>query len=410
MGTDFYWKLPAKNRLSHLLFNKTSRICADETPSVLIEIGKPTLHIRLPSDMAIFASLISQRNVPCFTSDPRSKIVQEPFEEFCRSNVGRYLSGFLDMFGDLGSAYGILEQRYWRRMFQKLSHQSSLRDENRLVGIRNKLKKHILKYGRDFKEKQDDFDWLSRYVLHLSKQELVGGRELTFHVFLEEARAELDEFNTKRQEDQKFEFDEDDVRRALAELVESKVILLGIRPKCIRCGYRNWYHIDESKQTLHCKGCGYEYSASPEERWYYKLNSLVQAGCAQHGLIPIVLVLGQLQLDSRCSFFYVPCLDIFKQRDGEAFTDIDIVCIQDGKFIIGEVKQSTDLFDPSHFDTMAEVAERLKPDILLFSSLEAPNRLVNEKVDDLKKRLSKSGIDVIWYELRSYTLEAQPVR
>jgi len=103
-------------------------------------------------------------------------------------------------------------------------------------------------------------------------------------------------------------------------------------------------------------------------------------------------------------------LDLFDRR-GKASSwdlelkklgDLDIVCIQDGKFIIGEVKQSINLFKEEHFKKMAEFAERLRPDILLFSSLESePSRkLVTDNLEALQRRLSPLEIEVRWYPLR----------
>jgi hypothetical protein len=373
--------------------------------------GEPTLSIKLIDDESVFRALIIGRNTPVYKIDPRAKLVDQSFGDVQQSDKGRYLSGFLALFSGLSFAYQILEERYWRRMFGILSNQNLSKDEKKQKSIINKLKKGIQKYGADFQGKPEGLEWLSKYVLQLSKDQATIGKELLFKDFVKEAEKELKDFTLLRQENQKFEFNEQDVKDAMSNLTESNILLMGVRPHCPLCGYANWYHIDEAQQTLQCKGCGYKYPIRPQEEWYYRLNSLVQAGCAQHGLVPVILVLGQLLRESKLSFIFTTSLDLFKQRKSTPFGDLDIVCIQDGRFIIGEIKQSIGLFTKSDFNKMGNIAELLKPDILLFSSLDPePDTSVTDNIEALRKRLTPLEIEVKWYPLHSHIFEASPVQ
>lgn len=410
VGKDLWWQLPKRNHLANNIFHTPSRIGLNGFPSVLMQRGKPGLEIKLPGDEYIFHALITEKNTPAYSSDPRSKFAQEPFYYVQRSDKGRYLSGFLDIFSDLSYAYQILEEKYWRNMFNILSHQDPSKDEKRRESILNKLNKKMHEYGADFQGKPEGLEWLSDYVLKLSKEQAVTGKELTFKNFIKEAEKELKVFNSQQQDNQKVEFKEDDVKEAISGLTESNILLMGVRSHCPLCGYANWYHINEAQQTLRCKGCGYNYSMRPEEKWYYRLNSLVQIGCAKHGLVPVVLVLGQLLHDCSLSFIYSTSLDLIKDPDYKAYGELDIVCIQDGKFIIGEVKKSIRLFKRSDFEKMAEIAEWIKPDVLIFSSLDPkPNESVIENIEILRKRLLPLEIEVKWYKLHSWIFEASPV-
>ena len=119
------------------------------------------------------------------------------------------------------------------------------------------------------------------------------------------------------------------------------------------------------------------------------------------------MVLGQLFEESETSFFFSPNLDLLTEPQDESSeklktaAEVDIACIQDGKFIIGEVKQSMSLFKEKHFDDMAEIAERVKPDIVLFScmDLRQPTQNIANHIDRIGERLSPLEIDVKWYEL-----------
>lgn len=408
---NFWWQLPQRNHLAHDIFHKPSRIGSDGFPSVSMKRGEPTLSVKLLDDESVFRALIIGENTPYYTADPRRKFVYRPFDDVRRSDKGRYLSGFLDLFSGLSFAYRILENRYWRHMFNILSHQSPTKDEKKLESILRKLEKKLQSSGDDFLGKPEGLEWLGKYVLQLSKEQAATGKELLFKAFVKEAKKELEEFNSSRQEDQKSKLNEQDVKDALAGLTELSILLIGVRPRCPLCGYTNWYHIDKAQQILQCKGCGHKYPVRPQEEWYYNLNSLVQIGCAQHGLVPVVLVLGQLLHQCRSSFFMSTSLEVFKTGKDNPFSDLDIVCIKDGKFIIGEIKQSIGLFKKSDFEKMAEIAEILKPDTLIFSSLDPKlNVFVNNNLASLRKRLAPLGIEVRWYQLHSYIFEASPVR
>jgi hypothetical protein len=202
-----------------------------------------------------------------------------------------------------------------------------------------------------------------------------------------------------------------DLMNALTALTERGVLLMGIQARCPSCGYRVWYHIDEAKQTLRCGGCNTAFPMPPEQRWHYQLNSLARAALAEHGLLPVVLVLGQLLMDARSAFLFPPCLDLFEKDDKGPIGDLDIAVILDGQFVIGEVKQSPNLFDEATFAKMEGIARRLLPDILLFASMDRePTDLITKEIQRLSAVLQPLSITVQWYSLHEYKFDASPVR
>ena len=121
----------------------------------------------------------------------------------------------------------------------------------------------------------------------------------------------------------------------------------------------------------------------------------------------MILVLGQLLNESRTSFLFSPNLNLLSKPQDESSeklkktAEVDIVCIQDGKFIIGEVKQTMNLFKSKDFDDIAEIAKRTKPDKVLFSCIDSqqPKCSITCNIKRIQKKLSPLGIDVEWYEL-----------
>ncbi|MHC4460817.1 MAG: hypothetical protein ACYS30_05230 [Planctomycetota bacterium] len=411
-NAPLWLNLPNRNKLTRILFDQISRISSNGIPAVVMAHDKPNLNIRFPGSASLLSFMLSVENTPCFQTDPRSNIAKASLKDVRRSNNGRYLSGFLDMLGGLSSAYYTLQNRYWRKMFDRLSNISSEREDGHLNSIKNKLKKRFDRMNGNINVDSVFLNWLSSYILQVAKIYTVTGRELSYSVFREQAEDELSEFNDSINAGAKFEFKEEDLKNSIHELLKKGVLLKGIRPHCPNCGFRNWYHINETKQLLKCNGCMSEFYLKPEETWFYKLNSLVQAGVAIHGLVPLVLVLGQLEHHEFInSFFYLPSVDIFLDSDKEPFTDIDVVCVCGNKFVIGEVKKSTSLFTSNDFEKMCEVAKILRPNLLIFASLDnKPNDTVNRNIDKIAQNLKDIEVEVKWYKLNSYFFEPSPVR
>ena len=116
-------------------------------------------------------------------------------------------------------------------------------------------------------------------------------------------------------------------------------------------------------------------------------------------------------MDARSAFLFAPCLDVFEKDDNRPVGDLDIAVSLDGHFVIGEVKQSRDLFDEATFAKMEGIARRLLPDVLLFASMDrAPNALITKEIAQLSTALRPLNIAVRWYPLHEYKFDPSPVR
>jgi len=413
-GRDLWWQLPRLNGLASQIFRRASRILRSRYPSVLMKRGEPRLDITLPDDLSIFRGLAALPNEPPYRLDARyGKALpgRTPYDDARRSEKRRYLSGVLELFGGLHPATNTLEERYWRRMFDLLSGRASDTDAAALVKVGNALRKRLGANRAQFFENDKSMTWLTSYVLKLARSLPSSSRDLDFSVFEEHAKQETDDFNARRAGGQAWEYSRNDLIGAVADLTELGVLLIGVQARCRSCGYRAWHHIDDAKQTLRCGGCNAEFPMPPEPRWHYRLNSLARAAHAEHGLLPVVLVLGQLLLEARSAFLFAPCLDVFEDDEKGPVGDLDIAVIRDGEFVIGEVKQSRDLFDEATFVKMEGIARRLLPDVLLFASMDRePNPLITEQIKRLSAALAPQRIAVTWYRLQEHKFDPSPVR
>jgi hypothetical protein len=114
---------------------------------------------------------------------------------------------------------------------------------------------------------------------------------------------------------------------------------------------------------------------------------------------------------ARSAFIFAPCLDLVEKYGEKPVGDLDIAAILDGHLVIGEVKQSRDLFDEATFEKMEAIARRLLPDVLLFASMDRePTRLITEQITRLAAALRPLNIAVWWYCLDGYKFDPSPVR
>ena len=411
---SLWWQFPRLNLVVSGLFTKPTRVLRERFPSALIRREESEFGLSLPSDLNLFRGL---GTLPHHPRDPRITDLdvtprRRPYRYLKPSDKGGYLSGVLELYGGLHPATGILESRFWRKMFDIMSGKTSEKDEQVSAAVENKLKRKLESNPAEFYQREDGMKWLVKYLINLSRSQSTTSREINFQRFEENAQKEMDEFKAGRSDSAQWAYSKEALLRSMRDLTDRGVLKIGIKGKCPSCGYSVWYHIDEMKQTLVCRGCNANFPMRPEPTWYYQMNSLARSAHADHGLLPVILVLGQMLVEARSSFMFAPCLDLLDGQEAETQVgDLDIAVILDGLFVIGEVKQSVSLFSPSVFETMEEVAKRLQPDRVIFSSLDAePNATVRAGIDKLKASLEPLGIDVCWYPLHRSDFEPAPVR
>jgi hypothetical protein len=147
---------------------------------------------------------------------------------------------------------------------------------------------------------------------------------------------------------------------------------------------------------------------SPETEIKYKLNSIIENGVRSKGVIPVVLALGSLFREARHYFDFLPPVDIYKKN--VHLTDLDICCVVDGKFIIGEVKAQQDGFHPSDFQKISDLAKEIHPDKVVFSSLD---KIISQRRKDdiqrVKTELVPFGIEVEWLFFDQWLFDANPI-
>jgi len=396
-------KLPSRKDIAKdICTTGYTRVNSNNQISILRQQGNPSLSLSMPNENELFTKLLRDNNY-----NSTEKIIHK----IKISDKGQYLKGFLELFSSIKNAEYFISNDYWDKVFKILSGFANNSEENVTENIKTKLSKHIQEIGNSFLETEEGIEFLSSTLAHAAKSFNSNDKGILYRTFLNKAKDEwkeykkTDNYKERMTNDIEIEFSEEDLTDELNELIEKGILLLGISPKCPKCGTKKWYSINDIKQKTKCAGCNSENIVNLEEKWTYKLNTIIEAGY-KNDIIPVILALNEIYSRDRKSFLYVPSINIYLKGNSTVFTDLDIACIRDGKFIIGEVKKHQKNFKPSDFDKLITVAKIIKPDIVIISSLDmtqakGPNITINNGLKKSRQELRPLGVKVepiIYYE------------
>ena len=408
-----YLKLPKRNSVAHQIFGRGSRINRDKYPSKIRKFGNPLLEFNLPQEEDLFKSLIRDKcgiyewKYPD-KKDLRSKLKTEnDITKIRPSDKGKYLNGFISSFGNLKEASHIIKDSYWDKIFKILSGIVDKQEISSIEEVSNKISKKIQEIEKDFLNTQEGIEFLIRMITHQSQKFPINGKGIKYKTLYDEATTLYEKHISEEafQEEMKrhnwtYKFDEIRLKEEINSLLERNILLLGVTSSCDNCGTKNWTHVNNLTQHIKCSGCQVEYTIKAEENWNYKLNTLIESGYRQFDLVPVVLALNELFTRSHIDFLYTNSLEIYLNRTKKPYTDLDIVCVKDGEFIIGEVKKSQKDFKPKDFEKMEYISKIIKPDKLIFSALDiinhetTLNKCIEENVNRLIGEFKPYGIKV----------------
>ena len=187
------------------------------------------------------------------------------------------------------------------------------------------------------------------------------------------------------------------LKKTVKELCDYRVFLKGFNLKCKKCSSLFWYHINEVKETISCKGCLEDFQFPVEPKFAYKLNDLIKNNIFQpsglglrDGNLTVIRTLVRMHRRTQQSFYYSPQLNLYSSHhSNHPCAEIDVVCLSEGQLIIGEAKHKSPGFfeknskGENSLDTLEEVAKAIRPDKIILSCYED----VNTKLEKAKQYL-----------------------
>ncbi len=181
---------------------------------------------------------------------------------------------------------------------------------------------------------------------------------------------------------------------ALDTLVSTAVLVPGFRLKCAACGFSDWHSLDDVGTTWRCRGCSRTARTPPGLKLHYALEHSAARAIASGQHLPLA-VAALLQAEAEHSFFWETELCLYRSaRDTDPECDLDLLCVVDGRVIIGECDRSGKFSKPD-MDKLLSIAPtvRAKEVILALSSDRLPQGRP-EMRDELKRRLADQGVDL----------------
>ena len=168
------------------------------------------------------------------------------------------------------------------------------------------------------------------------------------------------------------------------DLLEKGLLERGFLLKCTSCSYTSWYPTEHIGQTFECSRCFQTQVYESNPLWLYKLPEVIFQGFEDNMHVPL-LALHYLKRGSQHCFEWVPDSNAYwLENDNEIHRNVDILCLCDGKFYIGEAK-SNDEIDAEQFSFYENICRRVAVDGIVFATSKPRwGRAVLQRIEKLK--------------------------
>jgi len=406
INISYYWNLPKKLNISRYFINSIpGRITNGGWLSFETNSNKKIIELNIPSDFSVISSYLIGYDTPYYTDDARKDFLKKKENEKIKKEIGKsdkgsYARGVIKKFPSLWHLGGFLENRFWRRVLESLCHVTPETKEKLLEPIVNKINKvesnNWIELSKKNKEKQK---WLADFILTTAKKLHSKEAKISFNNLLERLTEERKEFKKSAQNPEQFDISEEtnkgDLIDSLNILVSKGIFEQGIEITCNYCGSTFWYGLEELKREVLCHGCQSILRVEVESPWIYKLNDLIRNAISFHGVFPVLWVLRKLLFITPLSFIYLPGVCLYEEYTSPSpYAEIDIACIENGKFAICEIKTSADGFKSSDLKKFIKICKMIEPDEAIIGAFYDKKGKIPKLAKQLEKELIPYGIEV----------------
>lgn len=385
------WMLPRKRQLvDNFCSTQGAQLKRYGILSVPATVSSRVIEIRQPDDALIFRDLFVKG--PFFDHhDARRNLTTRPkYGHVEPSDKGSYLQGLVGMFGSLSELEMIMGTHFWRKQFARMAapaesqHDEVIRDIQRRMNAQN---------GRLVIEGDADWNSLAQRILQKASRLRVPRLSTKYEALLKAWTSELDEAikSSPDLEARRVDFERDhadELKRSLSHLFERGVMYRGHEWVCSECRHRNWRGVDALKDRMACEVCGDEHSLPVDVALDFRVNEFFATCIREHDTITVAWALCALRRRSERSFMYAPQTALYTEEEAQRpERELDLVCIVDGKFVIGEVKADVKLIKKSDIEDLAAAVTKVGADIAVLAALRGDHTLMEAKLRELKALL-----------------------
>lgn len=388
------WMLPSRPQLIRQFCGTTSaRLLRHGSISVRADIIKRDVEVKQPEDGNIFYAILSDTPHYLYQDMRTSTVNAVAYKHSVLSDKGRYLQGMLGMFGSLSGFEEVLSNHFWRSQFENMAAPAQEQQEEviRDLKLRMKATDGTLQIN-------DDAGWqkLAERIIQISSRLRVPRQKTRYSKLFEAWKVELNaaidaDGNLKGRRDEILAEAPDDLKRSLSFLLERGVFYRGHEWSCRHCLHRNWVSVDFLKDIMQCEVCREDHQLPIDVALDFRLNEFFATCLREHDTITVAWALSALREKSKSCFIFAPQTALYRdypenQRD-KPDRELDVVCIVDGKFVIGEVKASVVKIAKSDIEDLALAAQELGADVAILMAMTGDHGLMDEKKQQLRALL-----------------------
>jgi hypothetical protein len=409
-----HWQLPRRVGLADAFTpGRSARVTFGGLPSAEVEGKDKAIALELPSDLDLVWRYFQRHS----NRNGKALYPAHNFITFERSDKGAYLQGLLRLFGNLFHAGHYFEDLFWRTIFLEMAGRPDGERQKRTARALEVLRTTLMKdptpldltspclpdiaeeLGRRLSLRDPSARTVTRNKL-----------ETLFNQLKAKSLKNPVSNNWCRPDETFSDWKEDD----LCNLLDGQILLQGAEISCRHCGSKQWYVVDDLRSEMRCTGCLDTFPLPPTPDWCLRLNDLVGNALRYHGTMSVLQLLYLLQhrdllhQTGKGMFLFLPCLDLYARNPDDpshgtpnAFTDLDLLVIQDQKLMIGEVKSDPGGFTGMDFGKLKAVAEALQPDVVILAASSDSGEGWSAEVEGRMKEFAES--------LKPLEVEVRPI-
>jgi hypothetical protein len=406
INISYYWNLPKKLNISRYFINNIpGRITNDGWLSFEMDSDKKIIELIIPSDFSVINSYLIGFDTPYHTDDVRKDFLKEKENEKTKKEIrisdkGYYTRGVIKKFPSIWHSSEFIENRFWRIVLENLCHVTPETKEKLLEPIVNRINKIDANTWIELSNRNEEKQkWFANFILTTAKNLHSKEAKISFNDLLERLIEERNEFKKCTENPEQFDISEErnkgDLIDTLNSLVSKGIFDQGINITCSFCGSTFWYGLEELKREVLCHGCQSILRVEVESPWIYKLNDLIRNAISYHGVFPVAWALGKLLFITPLSFIYLPGVCLYDEYNSPSpYAEIDIACIENGKFAIGEIKTSAEGFNESDLQKFIEICKDIEPDEAIIGAFYDEKSKIPKLAKELQEKLAPYGIEV----------------
>lgn len=388
------WNLPNRTQLPHLFIeHATTRILRYGQISIQVNAQTPPLEVKQPEDHDFFHGILCDPTQFNY-QDLRSRIqLPAAYRWYNISDKGRYLQGMLGMFGSLSNLEHVLSKHFWRQQFKSMATPAQDQHTEVVTYLKRRMRAN---HGILLINEEAQWGNLADHVIQKATTLRVPREVTRYQRLLDAWQVELGaaidaDPQLQGRRDEILAEAPDDLKESLSFLFEYGVLYRGHRWTCRHCSHRNWVGVEALKNIMICEVCRQDHQLPVDVALDFRLNEFFSTCLREHDTVSVASALCALRQKSNGSFIFSPQTNLFRDypenQGGRPTRELDLVCVVDGKFVLGEVKAGVELIMQSDLQDLAEVATELRANVAVLAALAGDRALLDSKVAQLQALL-----------------------